>query len=396
MSLVEADPIAEDESVVILDPQDDPELKAVLAEAAGTRSKLESEIAEYIACPYENKTRIDKLARVMFNDARVRKICRLRALKNGVDIEEADDVLQRTMEVFFSKMLKKMVSHDAVYAVVYSIANNVSKEVTREAYSLITGHDSIDAMRENGEDLRVSDIAGREEQDQEALVDTRIVKDKQSLAFARVLQGVGILENTGVYDPKKDVVPLFGFVQPKAPGTEPVLPPLPDLTAAKAAKSGKKGKADDADQKQRELSPDQKELVDIIAKLEIRNQDFAVLLGIGLPRLSSYIYGRTASVPQDVMERAREILTEQSKANAELRQRFSGTMAEILVGWEQALGTETNEEIANYLGVTTMTIHRWRTNETRPDLTALVRYNTMVEQIKLRLDRANTQLNKKS
>ena len=394
MSLVEADLIAEEESVAVLVPQDDPELKAVLAEIAGSRSELENMIAEYILAPYENKTRIDKLARVMFNDARVRKICRLRALKNGVDIEEADDVLQRTMEVFFSKMLKKMRSSDAVYAVVYSIANNVSKEVTREAYSLITGHDSIDAMRENGEDLRVSDIAGQEEQDQEALVDTRIVKDKQSLAYKRVLQGVGILENTGVYDPKKDVVPLFGFVQPKTPGAEPVLPPLPDAGPPKGR--GSKKDKPEAEQKPRDLSADQKELVDIIAKLEVRNQDFAVLLGIGLPRLSSYIYGRTASVPKDVMDRAREILKEQSKTNSDLRNRFSGEMSDILNEWRKTLEAETNEEIANYLGVTTMTIHRWNNNETRPDLTALVRYNTTVEQIKLRMDRATTQLKKKS
>ena len=195
------------------------------------------------------------------------------------------------------------------------------------------------------------------------------------------------MKDTGAYDPLKDVIPLFGFVPPKPPSAEPALPPLPDAGPPKVR--GQKS-AEAASAKVRDLSPDQQALVDIIEQLEIRNQDFAVLLGIGLPRLSSYIYGRTASVPKDVMERARALLAEQGQANAENRQRFSGEMSTILAGWEKALGTKTNEEFANFLGITTMTIHRWRTNETRPDLTALVRYQALVEQLKLRMDRADT------
>lgn len=204
-----------------------------------------------------------------------------------------------------------------------------------------------------------------------------------------------MVKDAAAFDPIKDVIPLFGFVAPKPAGAEPALPPLPDAGPPKARGQKQAVGAAVASAKARDLSPDQQALVDIIDQLEIRNQDFAVLLGIGLPRLSSYIYGRTASVPAEVMERAQALLAEQGRVNAENRQRFSGEMSAILAGWEAALGTQTNEEIANFLGVTTMTIHRWRTNETRPDLTALVRYNTMVEQIKQRLDRATTELKKK-
>ncbi len=127
-----------------------------------------------------------------------------------------------------------------------------------------------------------------------------------------------------------------------------------------------------------ELSPDQQELVNIKNSLGLRHQDFAILLGIGLPRLSSYTYGRTASVPADVMKTARQLLAENAEATRLLKEKFNRPMSDILKEWENNLGTTSDAEIAGLIGVVTMTINRWRKNETKPDLSALNRYDRIV------------------
>ena len=130
-----------------------------------------------------------------------------------------------------------------------------------------------------------------------------------------------------------------------------------------------------------QLSPDQPELVDIKNSLGLRHQDYAILLGIGLPRLSSYTYGRTASVPADVMKTARQLLAENAEATRLLKEKFNRPMSEILQEWENSLGTSSDAELAGLIGVVTMTINRWRKNETKPDLSALNRYDRIVNLV---------------
>ena len=130
-----------------------------------------------------------------------------------------------------------------------------------------------------------------------------------------------------------------------------------------------------------ELSPDQQELVDIKNSLGLRHQYYAILLGIGLPRLSSYTYGRTASVPADVMKTARQLLAENAEATRLLKEKFNRPMSEILQEWENSLGTSSDAELAGLIGVVTMTINRWRKNETKPDLSALNRYDRIVNLV---------------
>ena len=169
--------------------------------------------------------------------------------------------------------------------------------------------------------------------------------------------------NAGIY---REYVPLVDIVKgrPNADG---------EMIVPKATKTGGKPT--------RDLSKDQQELVDIIDKLEMRKQDFAAHLGIGLPRLSSYIYGQTVSVPPAVMNKARLLYAEQGPSLAAVKQQFDKPMSEFIDEWAERLGTNTQEKLAKLLGVTTMTIHRWRIGEVRPDLTALVRYTGQVAHL---------------
>jgi DNA-binding transcriptional regulator YiaG len=130
-----------------------------------------------------------------------------------------------------------------------------------------------------------------------------------------------------------------------------------------------------------QLSKEQQELVDIKNTLGLRHQDFAIMLDIGLPRLSSYTYGRTATVPPEIMKTARQLLAENSRTSMQIRKKFSRPMSEILDEWAEKLGTRSDVQLAALLGVVSMTINRWKRNETRPDLSALSRYDRIVELI---------------
>ena len=369
---VEVDGAADDSAVLEVDPASAAEVaELVTQDRSAVPSELERMCAQYLASGKRDATHIDKLAKSLFNDARVRKICRLRALKNGVDIEGVDDVLQRVMEVFFGKMLAKLRTADAVYAVVYAIADNVSKEVGRESSALIFNHDSIEEMKEKGEELDGAGLADYEEEDSDLRTDTRLAIERMSSAWKKVLTGELTLSNHGVFT--LDTNPMVSLVAPQ----NVVVPPQKPRPAGKGGSRA-------------ELSAEQDELVSICKEMGLRNQDFAVMLNIGLPRLSSYIYGRTASVDADVMTRARELLAEHKRTSKVHKAKFGRKMSEILKDWEKRLGVTTpgDSEIAALLNVTPMTINRWRNNATQPDQTALVRYDQYVDTLARRFETA--------
>lgn len=163
-----------------------------------------------------------------------------------------------------------------------------------------------------------------------------------------------------------------------------MIPPSNDVTKKKAKKSSSTKKSSNRSGSAKsgvQLSKEQQELVDIKNTLGLRHQDFAIMLDIGLPRLSSYTYGRTASVPAEVMKAARQLLEENNQISMQIKEKFSRPMSEILTEWSEKLGTRSDAELAALLGVVSMTINRWKKNETRPDLSALNRYDRIVELI---------------
>ena len=137
------------------------------------------------------------------------------------------------------------------------------------------------------------------------------------------------------------------------------------------------------------LSADQAELVRICETLGLRKQDFAVELNIGLSRLSSYLYGRTLDVPEEVMRDARRLLAEQSSGASSLRSELAQPMSVLISEWKRRLGVHTDAEMGGLLGVSMMTIHRWKTDAVRPDRTALVRYASIVEALRSRALKAH-------
>ncbi len=342
----------------------------------GKKSPFEKLCEKYILDGDRSPLLVNRIAYAMNQDERVRKICRVKAKKNGCDLNDFDEVLQRVMEVFFHSQLPKTVDTDAVYAVVYAVANNVTREVFRDRQKLVVNHSSIEDMLERGEEIGQSTLVDHEEIDHDREIDTQTATKRMAEALQRVISGEQTVADSGVFQMEQD--PLVRLVLQKQETDDEIETP-----ASTAQRNSKPTTGEKKARGRTELSVDQQELVDIGNKLGLRNQDYAFALGIGLPRLSSYIYGRTASVPDDVMNKARALFAEEP-LRVERLKRFNRPMSQIFKEWETRLNPKNDEDLATMLGVTKMTIYRWRNDETKPDPTALARYEQWIDEYEKR------------
>lgn len=154
----------------------------------------------------------------------------------------------------------------------------------------------------------------------------------------------------------------------------PTPPSLPDLEKKPAVK--------------RSLSPEHQELVNIRLKIGLSQAQFAEELGIGVPRLSSYEYGRAGSIPEWVMTAARELVANNGEAQESIRKKYEELeMPVILATWAKALGVpyEDNDQLAALLGTSVSTLTRWKNKLTRPSLHSLAFHEHMVDQAKKKL-----------
>ena len=361
-----------------------PNNDAQLIEASETITPFENLCARYIQnsdASARTGSAVNRIALEMDRDERVRKICRVQTLRTHCDLSEQEEIRQLTMERFFHSMLPKLRDADAVYAVVYATAFHVGRETFRDSHKLIINHDSIEEMLDRGEEVGQATLVDHEEVDLDLDIDTAAATKRMAIAFQKVLNGEQIVGSTGMFHLDQD--PMVRIVQQTEEAEAAYATPQkvaatsgptnPTLTPPKNTSRG-------------HLSKDQQELVDIGADLLLRNQDYAFALGIGLPRLSSYIYGRTASVPDEVMKKARALKAEDPHL-AERMNRYARPMSQILKEWEKQLQIKDDDEnLAMCLGVTKMTIYRWRNDETKPDATALGRYEQFVRVFSERLN----------
>lgn len=142
--------------------------------------------------------------------------------------------------------------------------------------------------------------------------------------------------------------------------------------------------------KKSKLTHDQQELVDIRNTLHMSQPDFAAALGINVPCLSAYEYGRTKKVPDHTMMAARELLAGGNKAVEDVIATYDGTpMSEIINRWADEMQVRQDDlhTLAVMLQTTETTIRRWRNNEARPKVQALVSYDIKVKNIQKRNER---------
>ncbi len=140
---------------------------------------------------------------------------------------------------------------------------------------------------------------------------------------------------------------------------------------------------------QRVLPPESQELVSVRTGLDMTQAEFADALGIGMPRLASYEYGK-ATIPDWVMKSARDLADNSGNALESARKKYEGVpMPEILDGWARELGVpyDNSQELATLLGASKATVTRWKNGLIRPRLSALLRYEHMVKEARKKLAR---------
>jgi hypothetical protein len=131
-----------------------------------------------------------------------------------------------------------------------------------------------------------------------------------------------------------------------------------------------------------------RELKAIQEQMRLPVVEFGRLLGLKKPIIIGYLYGRL-SVPDYVLDEARLLRLNQGSAVRELRGRFEGQpMDRIINGWMELLGLQTagrakvplDAKLAELLGVSRVTVWRWRRQIIRPELRDIDAFDRVVRE----------------
>lgn len=135
---------------------------------------------------------------------------------------------------------------------------------------------------------------------------------------------------------------------------------------------------------QYKLNADQQRLTHIMAKLHFTQEQYALRLGIAKPTLASYLYGRTDSVPEHVMESAELLLSDTDRLEA-IKSFEIRSMPEIMTEWLSALGRkdvilskDNLKFLADILSLNVISLERWSTSGIRPKAVKFLEYDKIV------------------
>jgi hypothetical protein len=117
-------------------------------------------------------------------------------------------------------------------------------------------------------------------------------------------------------------------------------------------------------------------------------ETFGALLGVKKPLMTAYIYGHLY-LPERILNEARLLQRNQSPEILELSSRFDGVpMAQIIDGWLKKLGLQSagrsqapaDAKLGELLGVSRVTIWRWRREKMRPELRDIGAFDALVRK----------------
>jgi transcriptional regulator with XRE-family HTH domain len=136
------------------------------------------------------------------------------------------------------------------------------------------------------------------------------------------------------------------------------------------------------------VSNDHEQIKEIRKKLCLTQREFAEMLHIDYERLRSYEYGR-ASTPAHILKAAQDLALSYASSDDEPDTTWTTdeSMAEILERWATQLGLHGSSyaNIAETLGVSRMTISRWKNNQTRPGIRTLLEIQRYVDSLQRKL-----------
>lgn len=312
---------------------------------------------------FPDKIDTDRIIRAIFEDPRVDRIVATNAVKYGV-LGDKPELKQSLAIIFFEKYLLRegalsLETSNDVYSLTYKIAENLARTQSRQfgkGNIELDDHglsDESDSFREN----MLLALDHCEELVDSGFEDRCIAKVDQALAqqeFADLMQQQGHSMTSTIPG-----VRIAGTLKVK--------------TKTKRESLGKAAF----------VSDDHKELRAIREKLGISLGDMRKQLMIPLSTLQSYVYGKTDTVPADVMERARALLKDERNVwRMNLIQKFDRPINEILAEWQAKLGSDGDDfvrDIARFALVNPITVLRWIKNENRPGVDVLEACDRAIE-----------------
>lgn len=325
------------------------------------------------------------------------RLSRSAAFRMGIP-EEGQEIAQELGLKFFQEIIHEYNPEYSIYPFLRTYAGNLArthsrlKMLTPNATDLLSSNDAdgeSDPVRDYG--VLIAGLDGHEADDATESVISRLdraaalQKIGQSLYPPASSRPGGGFRKDGTLRAKLPDVGFFVQKSSEKPLRRPKVQRPPVVWSPATAESG-------GDTRWESANADQIELRSIRLSLGMSQPEFAGEIGIKVPRLSSYEYGKTIGVPEHIMEAARKLQKDAAARNALQALYGNKTMAEIFNGWAEQI-TEAlrasselapdvrvvaDSYIARLLQVTETTIRRWRSNRARPSLNVINAHNESV------------------
>ncbi len=266
-----------------------------------------------------------------------------------------------------------------------SVLHNYQPGVALEPYLLVIARNAAFQMRGKAREIPSVDLTAEVAEDSPEQEDRHTPSVSDEWVWSDMDRRIGILEirrrlyNAAMNQPDED---------PK-PAMRTLVMPCVREAAKDAQERAHLPLIEKKPRAQRALPPASQDLVGIRTGLDMTQAEFADALGIGMPRLASYEYGK-ASIPDWVMKSARDLADNSGNALESGRKKYEGVpMPEVLEGWARELGVpyDNSQELATLLGASKATVTRWKNGLIRPRLSALLRYEHMVKEARKKLAR---------
>lgn len=124
------------------------------------------------------------------------------------------------------------------------------------------------------------------------------------------------------------------------------------------------------------------ELVAIREQLGMSQAEFSISLGESRDRIVNIENGRVKVIPPELLDHARSLLeSEQATRVGPLESLQSKTMNELIDDWWRQIDAKDDKEGALMLGVSGMTVIRWRGGQIRPKPNDLLYLQKKVERL---------------
>lgn len=342
--------------------------------------RLVQEIAGFLGGDRSDK-RKDAIANAFFASSRIKQIVAFESKKLGIS-GECDELSQEIVLVVLNGILETLDSPDNIYPMVLGIAKNTCLAYKRRTMGYNEGrYTSLDTETHDDDGESYEKIFHRDDGHFANADDNSIQLTEKRMSKEEAIKAMGLRINVE-RSRKSDLAVIADNLAASERGFSPLIAvsspiarlPLGAIRAEKAKEKPPKV-----------IPKDSLELAEIRRNLGLSIEAFATQLSAARGALTAYLYGRTLTVPVEIMKAARSLYAERGNLMATSSLAFKDrSMHEIALQWAETLGATEDVAISalsTALEIAPVTVKRWLSNKTRPDLNVLEDYSNRVAKL---------------